>query len=199
MAVALQTSTTRSVSTPPANRTDQTAIPMPAGQDTCTAPGRRSAAASTNAKDDRVNSIIDPLVPSWEPARGMGRTAVYLAELLICLVLLVLIGNILHRAGYFLFEFCCRGKWREAPRDLKISLGKEGVIVEALQEARIAKAPLHAKLIDDLAVRVDNLEGGLDTLVQTMNGLIRVEAEHVLDVAAKPDTPDVEGEDHDDH
>jgi hypothetical protein len=129
----------------------------------------------------------------------MGRTAVYLAEILLCLVLLVLIGNILHRVGYFLVDFFWRGKWREAPRDLKISLGKEGVIVEALQEARIAKAPLHGKLIDDLAVRVDNLEGGLDTLVQTMNGLIRVETEQVLEVAAKPDTSDAGEEDHDDH
>lgn len=194
MADTLQPSTTRSASTPPRDRTDQTGTPRPAGQDTSTTPGRRS----TDAKSDPVNSIIDPLVPSWEPARGMGRTAVYLAEILLCLVLLVLIGNILHRVGYFLFAFFWRGKWREEPRDLKISLGKEGVIVETLQKARMAQAPVQSKLISDLAVRVDNLEGGHNTLVQTVNGLIKVETEQVLEVATEPNAETAADEDDDD-
>lgn len=165
---------------------DQTGAARPAGQDTSST-GHRSA--STEAKNDSVSSISDPLVPSWEPARGMGRTAVFLTELLLCLVLLVLIVNILHRTGYFLFEFLRRGKWREAPRDLKISLGKEGVIVETLQKAQVAKAPIQENLIRDLTKRVDNLEGGHNTLVQTVNGLIKVETEQALEVVAEPDAP----------
>jgi hypothetical protein len=130
----------------------------------------------------------------------MGRTAVYLAEILLCLVLLVLIGNILHRVGYFLFAFFWRGKWREEPRDLKISLGKEGVIVETLQKARMAQAPVQSKLISNLALRVDNLEAGHNTLVQTVNGLITVETEQVLEVATEPNAENADDEDdYDDH
>jgi hypothetical protein len=130
----------------------------------------------------------------------MGRTAVYLAEILLCLVLAVLIGNILHRVAYFLFAFFWRGKWREEPRDLKISLGKEGVIVETLQKARMAQTPVQSKLISDLAVRVDNLEGGHNTLVQTVNGLIKVEREQVLGVATEPNAENAADEDeYDDH
>lgn len=140
------------------------------------------AGANRADKDEKeATSIVDPLLPSWEPARTVGQTAILLGEILVCLVLLVVIGNILHRVVYFAFEFLGRGKWKESPRDLRISVGKEGLLIETLQQAQVAKAPLREQEIRELVHRVDNLEGDHDTLVQTVNGLIDVETEQVLE------------------